>query len=78
MAELGWQFSPKWALALQYFGSDRNSNQTLDEQIEWQDAVYDVGVNVQAETSFDVIRMFFARQVLDPGPHSLRLGVGVH
>jgi opacity protein-like surface antigen len=78
MAEFGWQFSPKWGLALQYFESDRSASRTLSESVEWQDLVFDVGVQIEASTSMEIVRLFFARQFRDRGPHSLRLGAGIH
>jgi hypothetical protein len=78
MAELGWQISPKWGLALQYFESERSSSRTLSDSIEWRDLVFDVGVRVDAESSMEITRLFFARRFRDEGPHSLRLGAGIH
>ena len=78
MAELGWQFSSDWGLALQYFESERSGSKTLTESIEWQDLVFDVGVSVEAATSVEITRLFFARRYRDDGPHSLRLGAGFH
>lgn len=78
MAELGWQFAPKWGLALQYFDSERSASKTLSNRIEWQDLVFDVGVRVDAGTDVEVTRLFFARRFRDNGPHSLRLGAGIH
>ena len=78
MAEFGWQFAPKWGVALQYFESERSASKTLSDAIEWQDLVFDVGVRVDAETSVEITRLFFARQFRDKGPHSLRLGAGIH
>ena len=78
MAELGWQFTPKWGVALQYFESERSASKTLSESIEWRDLVFDVGVRIDASTSMEVTRLFFARRFRDDGPHSLRLGAGIH
>ena len=78
MAELGWQFSSDWGLALQYFESERSASKTLSESIEWQDLVFDVGVRVEAASSVEITRLFFARRFRDDGPHSLRLGAGLH
>jgi opacity protein-like surface antigen len=78
IAELGWQFTPNWGLALQYFESNRSSSRTLSDSIEWQDLVFDVGVRVDAESSMEITRLFFARRFRDKGPHSLRLGAGIH
>lgn len=76
--ELGWQFSENWSLTAQYFNSTRNAQRTLDESFEWEGVTYEIGATVSAETKFEVTRIFFARQFLDNGPHSLRVGLGVH
>jgi hypothetical protein len=78
MAELGWQFTPKWGLALQYFESERSASKTLTDSIEWRDLVFDVGARIDATSSVEITRLFFARRFRDDGPHSLRLGAGVH
>lgn len=78
MAELGWQFSQNWGLAVQYFKSERSASRTLTESIEWQDLVFDVGVRLEAKSSIEITRLFFARRFREDGPHSLRLGAGFH
>ena len=78
MAELGWQFSENWGLALQYFQSDRSNSWTLNESVEWQNVVYDIGAQVEAATGADITRVFFARRFRDREGHSLRLGAGIH
>ena len=78
MAELGWQFSQNWGLAVQYFKSERSASKTLTESIEWQDLVFDVGVRLEAKSSIEITRLFFARRFREDGPHSLRLGAGFH
>lgn len=78
MAELGWQYTPNWGLAVQYFESERSASKTLSDSIEWQDLVFDVGVRIDASSSVEITRLFFARRFRDGGPHSLRLGAGVH
>ena len=78
MAELGWQFAENWGTALQYFRSSRAGSRTLDESFEWQGNTYDVGAVLEAQTKMDITRFFFARRFRDDGPHSLRLGAGIH
>jgi len=78
MAEFGWQFSEKWGLAFQYFQSDREGSKTIDESFEWEDVTYDVGVDITAGTNVSIARFFFARQFWDGGPHSVRVGAGLH
>lgn len=78
MSELGWQFSEKWGVALQYFRSSRSGGGVLDETFEWQDETYEVGARIDASTSLEITRFFLARRFRDDGPHSLRLGAGIH
>lgn len=78
MAELGWQFSENWGVAVQYFRSKRNGSRTLDESFEWQDELYDIGVQIDAGTKMEITRFFFARRFRDNGPHSVKVGAGIH
>ena len=78
MGELGWQFTRKWGVALQYFRSGRTGSNVLEETIEWQDEIYEVGATIDAETAMQITRIFFARRFRDRGPHSLRIGAGIH
>ena len=78
MAEFGWQFSEKWGLALQYFQSEREGNASLDKSFEWEDLTFDVGADISAGTDVSITRVFFARRFWGDGPHSLRVGAGVH
>ena len=78
MAELGWQFGEDWGVALQYFSSKQDSSLELQESVEWQGNVYDIGAFVSASTGMRITRLFFARRFRENGPHRLRLGAGLH
>ena len=78
MGELGWQFGKNWGTTLQYFRSSRNARRTLEETFEWQGNTYEVGAELEAGTGMEITRIFFSRRFRDGGPHSLRLGAGVH
>jgi opacity protein-like surface antigen len=78
MGELGWQFTEKWGVALQYFRSSRSGSRVLEDTFEWQGETYDVGARLEAGTKMEITRIFFARRFRDNGPHSLRVGAGVH
>ena len=78
IAEIGWQFGENWAVNAQYFETDRSRNFVLQEQIEWDDLIFDVGVDITAGTDASVTRLYFSRKMLEEGPHDLRLGVGIH
>jgi hypothetical protein len=78
MTEFGWQFGKEWGLSLQYFRSDRSETQTIQESIEWEDLVFDAGVEISATSKVSVTRLFFSRRFWDGGRHSVRVGVGIH
>ena len=40
--------------------------------------IFDVGVRLEAKSSIEITRLFFARRFREDGPHSLRLGAGFH
>jgi hypothetical protein len=78
MTEFGWQFGEKWGLAFQHFRSSRSAQWALSADVEWEDVVYEAGVDVAAHSSMRITRLFFSRHVWDKGPHDLRLGAGLH
>lgn len=78
IAEFGWQFGTKWALATQFFRANRENRWSLRETVEWEDLVFDIGAEVRAGTDFEVTRFVLSRQFRDNGPHSLRLVGGFH
>jgi hypothetical protein len=78
MAELGWQFGEKWGFGLQYFGSQRKANRVIEETFEWEDLTYNAGVSIRAGTEINITRLFFSREFLSGGRHSLRVGAGIH
>jgi hypothetical protein len=78
VGEIGWQFGEKWAVNAQYFETDRSRNFALQEEIEWDDLIFEVGVDITAGTDASVTRLYFSRKMLDAGRHDLRLGLGIH
>ena len=79
MGELGWQYSDRWGLALQYFRSSRSASNTLERTFEWQDITFDAGARLDAKTGFQITRFLFARRFgTEDGPHRLRVGAGLH
>jgi hypothetical protein len=78
MGEIGWRFADDWNLALQFFRSSRSASRTLEETFDWQDVTYEAGINLESGTKMEITRIFVARRFRDEGPHSLRLGAGLH
>lgn len=78
MLELGWRFGKKWGVGLQYFRSERDARKTLQEEIEWEDLIFEAGVDLFGKSEVSVTRLVFSRQLLEDGPHRFALGAGVH
>ena len=78
VAEFRWQFGQKWNLGLQYFSSTRSGRKVLEETIEWNDLVYEVGVDVFAKTEIDITRIVLSRIFIQSDGHDLRLAAGLH
>jgi len=78
MGELGWQFSEKWGLGLQFFRTERDASKALEQTFEWEDVTYNAGVNIQASTKVSITRFVFSRRFWDGGPHSVRIAAGIH
>jgi hypothetical protein len=77
-AEVGWRFGRKWQLRGQYFRVDDSSRVTLEEDVEWGDAVYGVGTNVGVGTDMQITRLFFGRTFRSTETREFGLGLGMH
>lgn len=76
--EANWMFGKNWGLSFQHFQAERDSTRTLEEDFEWDGVVYEVGVDLFAESRIDITRVMFTRFFRGDGPHQLRLGAGLH
>lgn len=75
---LRWRFGEKWSLAAQYFGQDRSSTTMLERDIEWEDQVFQAGLQVKGGFEFDVYRLLFGRTFSTGPHHEFGAGVGLH
>ncbi len=75
-----WRFSKskKWSLAVEYFGVKSNHSFSLEKEIEWEDAIYPVGVDIDAGFRINMYRIFFGRTISKGNQHELGGGLGVH
>jgi hypothetical protein len=78
VAELRWQFAEKWNLGLQNFRSSRSAREVLQQTIEWDDLVFDVGADIKAATQVDITRIVLSYNFVRKGGHDLRLAGGLH
>ena len=54
----GWRFGEKWQLGGQYFRSSSATSKVLDEDVAWEDIVFEAGSGVVAGQDFTLVRMF--------------------
>jgi hypothetical protein len=73
-----WKFGEKWSVAGQYFKTSESGTATIEDEIVWEDVIYEAGASVTAGYSFDVARVFFGRKVSSGDKHEIGLGAGLH
>ena len=76
--EFGWRFGEKWRLLGQFFESSGNSSWVLEEDIEWEDIVFQAGTSANAGAELLLMRGFFARDFNVGEKHEFGLGAGIH
>ncbi len=77
-AELAWRFQGKWSLLGQYFESSDSRTAILDNDIFWEDYVFQGGSNASMTVDFEVVRLFLGRQLDTRRRHDFGVGIGVH
>lgn len=77
-AQIGWRINDRWRLAAQYFGVSDASTATLNEDIAWEDIIFETGSTLSAATSFKVLRVMLSRDLLSAPHHSFGVGFGFH
>jgi hypothetical protein len=75
---LRWRFGEKWSLAGQYFGQDRSNTTILERDIEWEDQVFQAGLEVKGGFDFDVYRLLVGRSFHTGPHHEFGAGLGLH
>lgn len=50
-----WRFAPKHRLYLGYYGFGRDTQKTLETEIEWDDKIFEVGVEIYSEWDIDFV-----------------------
>ena len=73
-----WRFAKKWKLFADYFGVYNTWNAELDEPIEWEDVIYQVGANVDAGVDLGVLRVAVGRILSQGAKHELGVSLGAH
>ncbi len=74
----GWRFGEKWELGAQYFDASTGDSAVLEEDVEWQDVVFEQGSSISAGTDFSLVRIFFARNFETSERQRFGVGAGIH
>lgn len=73
-----WKFGEKWSVAGQYFKTSESGTAAIEDDIVWDDVIYEAGATVTAGYSVDVARVFFGREISSGDQHEVGLGAGLH
>ena len=75
-----WRFSKqkKWILGIEYFSVNHSNEIVLEDEINWSDTVYPVGVVLESGFGIDMYRLFFGRVISMGKKHELTGVIGIH
>lgn len=76
--DLKWRFGEKWSVSGQYWQTSDSSSATLEEDIYWQDVVFEQGTFIKGGVGFKVARLFLGRTFSTSENHEFGLGLGLH
>ena len=77
-AEGIWNFGERWRLEGQYFAASNSASRILEEDVEWEDIVFEAGSSVAGKTSTQVVRLFLGYRLNSATHHDFGLGFGIH
>lgn len=73
-----WRINPKHHLRFLYFKDDVTRNRTVDRDIQWGDATFNVGSNVQSEVKMTVYELAYEYAFLRAPTYEVAGTFGVH
>ncbi len=77
-ANFRWRFGEKWSFWAQYWATNATNRAVLEEDIEWEDTVFNAGSFIKGGLGLDVARVFFGREFSTSLKHEFGLGLGFH
>lgn len=73
-----WRFGEKWSVWGQYWSVKDSGGAVLEEDIEWEDVVFQEGTFANGGMETSVARLFFGRTLHSGKRHEFGLGAGLH
>ena len=75
---LRWRFTDRWRLEGNYFSTDNSGLNQITKDIEWGDAIYNVGASVKISTDTELARVAVGYSFLKNDRAELGAGLGLH
>ncbi len=73
-----WHFSKKWKLSFEYFSLNNSNKRVLEEDIMWDDFIFEKGSNVKGGINFKMYRTYVGRIFTKGQKHEFGGGIGIH
>ena len=73
-----WRFARMWSISVETFRVRSENSNTLEEDIVWDDVVYNTGVDVNAGFGLRMYRILFGRTITKGLKHEFGAGLGLH
>lgn len=73
-----WRFGEKWSFWGQYWQVNSSGGAVLEEDVEWEDVIFQEGSFAKGGFNVDIARLFFGRTFVTRPGHEFGLGLGLH
>jgi hypothetical protein len=73
-----WRIGERWRIDAEYFALNRNSERTLDREIQWGDQTFPVNAQVAAKFNFSDLRVSAGYSFFRTTDKELGVGLGLH
>lgn len=73
-----WRFTPRQALHLMYFDSNRSRSKNIESEIEFEGETYPVGADVKADFDFSIIELAYSYSFVRREDFDLAASIGIH
>jgi len=75
---LRWRFTDRWRFEANYFSTDNSGSDQITKDIEWGDAIYELGANVKVSNDTKLARAAVGYSFVKNDQAELGAGVGLH
>ena len=74
-----WRYTDNWSLFGQFWAIDSEGSAILEQDVEWNDVIFQAGTSAESGVKTSIVRVFFGRSFLKNSPgQELGIGAGIH